>query len=85
MFDLEQFKRIVKTGSYAPICTQWVEEFESVQSQLIQAQERVKKLEEALVYALERINHSCNIEYGNNTGVENCVVCIARKALKGAT
>lgn len=40
---------------------------------------RLKEENEAMRVALERYDqitrHTCNIEYGNNTGVENCVKC----------
>lgn len=36
---------------------------------------------EALKFADDRFNHACNIEYGNDTGIENCVKCKLRKAI----
>lgn len=42
------------------------------------------KLKEALEYYNKRANHSCNIEYGNNVGIENCALCKGLLALAKA-
>jgi capsular polysaccharide biosynthesis protein len=47
-----------------------------------QLKEKLELVAKALKLYVSRSEHSCNIEYGNNVGVERCVKCNGIKALE---
>lgn len=65
----------------ANACEAFSIEVDRLNNALEHERARSAKLVEALKESKDRINHSCNIEYGNNTGVENCSVCKSNRAI----